>query len=471
MRAIPSNEHTQRQHAPQGAARRWLALALSALGVQLILSACSIGTNDADLFLRFAGEIRNLGVIAVYGADPLFNHPPLVGLWIRAAAAIAAILPDPFGEAHAFCFVFKLPIIASHLISAWLVWRIWRTRVGAQRATAIGAAAAWSLCGILLSAYHCNTDPIYAMFCLAAVYCMEERRAFFVGGLLLGTAINVKILPVLLIPGLLLSCGSPRDAWRFIGGLAAGAIPFVPVLCHQPLGFVENALAYNSWINNWGVMVFLLGGRLMAGDVDSVSAAAQWYHGTGRNLLFALIAAWAIVARVRGRWTRYEIAAVTFAIFLIIAPGFGVQYLVILVPLMFAARPRQAILYSTAAGIFAGALYLAVHVTGSFPARSNVNRYPLPETLLGLVAWGVLVRFVATVWRATPSVLRPNEGSADRIERGPGRGELGIGGVDVEDVDAAGVDHEQDDVVVGGAVLVPDRLHDPGRRLRDLGLG
>lgn len=471
MRAIPRDELPQAEHPHFKSTRRWLALAILAFLVQLVLSACSIGTNDAELFLRFAAEIRNLGVIAVYGADPLFNHPPLVGIWIRAAAGVAAIVPGPFGEAHAFCFVFKLPIIAAHLISAWLVWRMWLARVEPQRAAAIAAGSAWSLCGILLSAYHCNTDPIYAMFCLAAVYCMEERRAFFAGGLLLAAAINVKILPVLLIPGLLLSCASPRDARRFVGGLAVGAIPFIPVLCRQPLGFVENALAYNSSINNWGVMAFLLGGRLIAGDIDSVSAAAQWYHGTGRNLLFALIAAWAILARVRGRWTRYEIAAVTFAIFLIIAPGFGVQYLVILVPLMFAVRPRQAFLYSTVAGVFAGTLYLVVHVTGSFPARSNLNRYPPPETLLGLVAWGVLVRFVVTVWWAKPSVLRPNERSADRIERGPSGVELGVGGVNVEDVDAAGVDHEQDDVVVGDAVLVPDRLHEPGRRLRHLGVG
>jgi hypothetical protein len=419
MRATATDELPQADHPSLRLTRYWWALA--ALGLQLIIAACSIGTNDAELFWGFAAEIHKLGLIAVYGADPLFNHPPLVGLWIRLAAQIAAVVPDPFGEAHAFCFIFKLPIIAAHLISAWLVWKIWLARSGARRAGAIAAAAAWSLCGILISAYHCNTDPICAMFCLAAVYCMEERRAFFVGGLMLAAAINVKILPVLLIPPLLLSCRSPREAKLFLAGLAGGAIPFIPVLCCQPLGFIENALAYNSSVNNWGVMLFLLAGKLAAHDFDSTSAAVEWYHGSGRYLLFALIATWAIVARLRGRWTRYEIAAVTFAIFLIVAPGFGVQYLVILVPLMFAARPRQAFLYASAAGAFAGTLYWASHASGTFPIRSYLNRYPLPETLLGLIAWGVLVRFVATVLWTKPADATAEGTPANEPDREPSR--------------------------------------------------
>src|SRR3712207_5550656 len=49
-------------------------------------------------------------------------------------------------------------------------------------------------------------------------------------GLALAAAVNVKLIPVILIPGLLLSLRTRRDAWRFLAGLSVGVLPFVPVL-------------------------------------------------------------------------------------------------------------------------------------------------------------------------------------------------------------------------------------------------
>ena len=51
----------------------------------------------------------------------------------------------------------------------------------------------------------------------------------------------------------------------------------------------------------------------------------------------AAVGAWAAAARLLGRWNRYEIAAVTYAIFLVFSSGFGVQYAAIILPLLFAA--------------------------------------------------------------------------------------------------------------------------------------
>ena len=81
--------------------------------------------------------------------------------------------------------------------------------------------------------------------------------------------------------------------------------------------------------------------------------------------------AWSILAR-RNRANRCDVAAGTFAIFLVFAPGFGVQYLVILVPLLFAARPRLATLFGLLAGTFLLAAY-AIFWDGGVPLSSLVN--------------------------------------------------------------------------------------------------
>jgi hypothetical protein len=417
-------EGESRNDAGDGVALRWGTLIGLALLVRVGIAAVSIGSNDARLFFTFAAEIRRFGIVQMYGLEGLFNHPPLVGAWIEAAGWLASRAPHPLGAFHAFTFIFKLPVMAGEMLSVFLIWKIWSGKRGMarllpsrstpdesgsagaspsrlcandlarERAWAIGAAAACSFCGIVVSAYHCNTDPLYAALCLAAVYFMEERGAFLLAGLALGAAINVKIVPVLLIPGLLLSCQSYREARLFVMGLAAGVIPFLPVLASEAPGFAFNALQYNSSINNWGLTLFLLAGKLLHGDIGANSRSVETYHDLGRYLLFAMIGAWAVAARMFNRWSRYEIAAVTFAIFLVFTPGFGIQYVVMIAPLLFAIRPRMALIYSTAAGAFAAALYLTHRVLGMFPFQSNLGRFPLAESMLGLIAWAVLVRFL-----------------------------------------------------------------------------
>lgn len=365
-----------------------------ALLVRVAIAAVSIGTNDARLFWTFASEIREFGLISVYGLDGLFNHPPLVGLWINCAAMIARRIPDLFGAYHTFTFIFKLPIIAADGLAAFLIWKIWRPRIGDSRAAAIAAAAAWSLCGIVVSAFHCNTDPIYAALCLTCVYLLEERGAFFLGGIALAAAINIKIIPVLLIPGLLLSCTDRRQARLFLAGLAPGVVPFLPALWQDAPSFVHNVLGYNSSVNNWGIDLVLLAGKLIHGQIDATTPLVEAYHQWGRYLVFALVPAWSLYSRATNRWTRYEVAAMTFGIFLVFTPGFGIQYVVMIAPMLFAIRPRFAFLYSIASGAFATALYLTHLQSGAIPFQSELRRYPLPESMLGLITWGMLVSFM-----------------------------------------------------------------------------
>ena len=401
--------------APPASSRGFRGVALLwgvvvALLVRVALAAASIGTNDALTFAEFAKEVRMVGVVETYRLDPYFNHPPLVGLW---AAAVLGLLKAPFvplqmafppNVTYAFSFLFKLPIIAADALAAWLLFKRWRPRLGKLRATAVAAAFAASVGSILVGAFHCNTDPAYAMLCLAAVYLLEEKQAFFLGGVVLGAAINVKIIPLLLVPPLLLSCSSRQQARAFVLGLSAAAVPFLPVICRDFSSFYENVLAYNPPSNGWGINAFLMLGTKIGIVARWAARAATWYHLIGRYLLLLLVAAWAAAARRWQRWNRYELAAMTLAIFMVFTPGFGVQYIVPVGLLLFAARPRVAAAYAIASGAFLLEVYLARSDGLRLPVLILlITRLSSAEALLGLPAWGILVYFLTTTLFRRPT--------------------------------------------------------------------
>jgi hypothetical protein len=394
--------------APRSAGRRrWILAALfmitaAAIVARLIIALVSVGTNDAFTFVEFANDIRHLGLVQTYAKEVMFNHPPLVGILSTFLLKCVAPVAVPFHAAYPnqisyqFSVLLRLPVIAADAAGAWLLWRIWRDKIGSVRAASIVAIFAWSLDSILVSGFHCNTDPIYVMFCLAAVFLLEEKRAYFWSGLALAAAINVKVIPMLLVPPLLLSCRGRREVRPFILGLAVGAIPFLPLLVQNFPAFYGNVLAYNSLMDHWGLNFFLLWSSARA-PVVMLSRPAIAYHFIGRYLIFAAIGAWSVAARIWPRWDRYQLAAVAFSLFLLLTPGFGVQYVVIVGLLLFATRPMLATIYAASSSLFVFIVYWHRLMPGVWPLRALFQQ-PLSfgESLAGLMTWGVIAYYVAS---------------------------------------------------------------------------
>jgi hypothetical protein len=370
---------------------------LAALGIVATfgVSLCSWGTNDTLSFARFANGLERDGLLATYRHDPLFNHPPLVSLWCRAALAAAG------DSALAFAVVFRIPIVLAGGACALLLARIARLRGASPRAAAaMAASVAWNPCLILVAGYHCNTDPLYATLSLLAVHLLQDRRRPLLAGLALGLAINVKLIPVLLIVPLALTLRSWRDLFAFAGGLALMALPFLPPLLMEP-AFARNVLHYRSQLDNWGVPYLLA--QATTGDLSprgepTGNDLPSLYFRTGSALVLAAVLGWAALARRLNRWDAYRVAAVTFALFLVLTPGFGVQYLVIAVPFLYATTTRA---FANAYGLLAGLFLLATYWMfwdGGFPLSSLLNsRFPAPLAVLGLLPWGLLVYFLAVV--------------------------------------------------------------------------
>jgi hypothetical protein len=378
--------------------RLLLSLALSALLLRLLLATLSYGTNDYRFYLIFAHLALNEGMSSVMTTFDVFNlTPAMTGYSI-------AILGFYHATNISFALLFKLPLIAADAATMLLLWKTCRQREGARAALLAVTGFAWSLNSLLVTGYHCNTDPFYAFLSLLAVYLLDTPRRPVAAGLALAAAINVKLIPVLLIPGFLAACRDRREALRFLAALSLGAIPFLVMLALYRGLFFEQVINYNSQLTNWGLSFFLRRLAESAAFADAGATLVEAYRAYGKYLMLLAIAAAALESR-RRNWDLYRTAAVAFSLFLILTPGFGVQYTVAVVPLLFAVSRPFAAAYSTAAGIYLATLYIYFS-KHTFPWESFFpGPDPLGPAYLGLIAWTILLAFVVRQFATRSPIL------------------------------------------------------------------
>jgi hypothetical protein len=392
--------------------RLWLSLIALGIFLRLVLAFVSIGTNDAAAWLRFGNEINQNGLLKTYTIDVDFNHPPIPGYWAAICATVAGSDDSPWHDSI-FTILFKLAPIVGDCLAIYLLYLIWRRKRDKTFALFIAAMFALSLDAIAVSGFHCNTDSLLIALCLLCLYLLQDRSRPLLAGIALAAAINVKIIPVLLIPVLLLQMRSWRDTLRFLTGLAVGVIPFIPALIEVRSQFMSNALQYNSVLDRWGVNYFLLFGDHAWIPTHAGEKLSAAYYAKARYLILALIGLWAVLARIKPRWNIYEAALIPFMIFLIFAPGFGVQYTVLVGVLLFAIRPRWAIAYGILAGLFVSSAYF-VNWKGTFPFYSHWGTmFPEPVALLGVATWLLLIALGIHI------LVRPGSGETGTTLRNP----------------------------------------------------
>ncbi len=371
--------------------RALIVATIAGLVFRLVLSAMSIGSYDALLWRDFAQHIRAHGLLETYRTQPAFNHPPLPGLWAAMSLAVGQ-------WTHLrFAFIFKLPMIAADAIVCGLIWKIVSRRASRRFAAISTCAFAWNPAAILISAYHCNTDSIYAMLALLAVYLIEDRGAFLLGGLALAAAINIKLIPAILIIPLAGTCRDWRSLRQLLIGLTIGAIPFVPVLALSGGAFVAHAISYTPPASYWGVQHFLLEMVRLPRFSGWAQPLLNNYQNFGRILLL-LVSILATLHVRRHHLNRYLSCAVVASLFLIVAPGFALQYIIFPLPLLMVVAPWRATIYGACAGV--GALFVYYFSSaGGWPLSSLLGGpdNPAPGPLFGLLAWATLIAFA---WKA-----------------------------------------------------------------------
>jgi hypothetical protein len=337
---------------------------VAGLMARVFLVGISVGSNDMLTWRGFARNTAEHGLGWMYDHVETFNHPPLMGLF----ASLAHRVSEQHGALR-FDWLFKAPMVLADLLSATLLWWTWRRR-SALAGAVVFALFCCNPVSILISAYHGNTDASCASLMLAAAVLMDSGLAFG-AGLALAAAINVKLVPVLLIVPLLAGVRSRRAAVQYAAGLSLGVLPFVPFLLWHWDGFEAHVLAYRSFAKVWGITYYADQLRKVHGLMSLGRWIFDFWKGYGTLLVLTgpvLLAAFK--TRWRPHWSARELLATTMLGFVVITPGWGVQYAVYPVPLLFAAYRTGAVCYALAAGIYAVCIYGGLW-TGTLPLYSE----------------------------------------------------------------------------------------------------
>lgn len=367
----------------------WLIVAAFAL--RAVMLVFTLGTDDAYIWQTHGEMLERHGFRGAYLAtaatqNPL-NHPPIPLLFAGACAKIH----------HAtgihFPLLFRLPIVLLELLAMRLTYVAWQRRDGHGWA----AATLWacSPAAILLGAYHGNTDLAVGILVLLSAHLIVRDRPL-AAGLALAAAVNVKIVPLLIVPALAAALPDRRALVRAITGFAIGMTPFIAALVVGGRAFFDGVFGYRAYGGEWGIALLLSNASGFPRWGVAANEALRWYIGPGGRwvMLGALLALAAAAWTFRRRWNAYELAALSMAIFLFAAPGFAVQYVAFPLATMLAVDRWRGSAYGLLAGAFAAIVYCAWW-TGTVPIQSLFqNGTPSPAPLVGLLAWGVLGGFI-----------------------------------------------------------------------------
>jgi hypothetical protein len=378
----------------------WAALAFAA---KLMLAFSTIGTNDATAYRVFAISARRHGGPWLYEHAPAFIHPPFMVHFLSAMAWAWSLTGVPL-EA----WMRTLGSIAD-LGSLFLVARL--TGAGRIQMAILAMAPA----SILVTGFHCNTDPIMIFLLLASIYVLKKKESQDASAILLGVAASIKLVPFFLLPAILSSLHCRRIRYVVLSTVTWSALS-LPYLLQAPQIIARNTLGYRSNSGTWGfslagLLTEILTGRRLYPFSIQISSVA---------MLVALLALpfWFRRANV----PLFDRCGITLLAFLFLAPGFGVQYLLWLVPFTATLAIRMTLALHAACGLFLAGFY--TYFCGGFPwyyadaSRSIVyRRSPFsPMTgqgivdLLAILAW--LTVGMVLAWRLREMSLPKEEAPA-----------------------------------------------------------
>jgi hypothetical protein len=381
--------------------RAWaigIALALST-GLKLWLALTTFGTNDVRYWQSFMGYIVEKGSVTIYRDLRYYNHPPAMSGLLWLMHLVAAYAPNGFP------FVMRLPAILADVASTLLVYRLVAFGWDARRALFCALGVALSPILVLVSGFHGNTDPVFMCLVLLAAERLLIGQSPLWSGAILGAAINVKLVPLMVVPVFFFQVEGLRPRVRFATALAGIlALGFGYHAVAAGAFFRRNVLDYSGLKGIWGPSELAARGFPLIMTPAYVSAL--------KLAIGAVIVARALLqmwrrhrspadARENGRAFLRSIGW-AFLTFMLLTPGFGVQYLAWLAIAGFLIDPVWAVGYNLFGGWFAFVVYH--YWNRGFPwkvADSDVvGPWKPPQALVGRLAWMYLIVWAAVLAHA-----------------------------------------------------------------------
>jgi hypothetical protein len=368
-----------------------VGVGLIGTAIKLRLALTTFGCSDVDYWMSFKDYVVENGTVSIYAHFWYYNHPPMMSGLLLLLAPLVPYAPNGFP------FLIRLPAILSDGVSGCLLYSLISRAWGPDRGFWATLLFWASPVAIMISGYHGNTDPIFMMLVLLAARQLVWGKPAWQVGALLGLACNVKLVPVVTVP--LFFFWLPT--WQKRAQLAAGMLAVLALGygyhgAHCFAAMKANIFDYNSDPTFWGVPGFHISlgledkGRSLAGHLRKPLLILLAIIGLafGRRANRAPVAQRPSVLLVGLAWI--------FLVFLVLAPGFGVQYLAWLNVVFPFLSLLGMLIYNLLAGTLLFRVYDYWHRGGSWePDDLDKAAYPVGnELFLAHVVWLFLALWV-----------------------------------------------------------------------------
>ncbi len=295
--------------------------------------------RDVSVYFQATGELL------LQGLDPLHNLPGRQWNFLQLMPAIHAL---ELKTGLAWVFAVKIAPIVADLVLVWLV---------ATFATADGPTRALQYAlnplSLLVVSLHGQVEPIALALALVGILFIKKGNPVL-GGVFLGAAVAAKTWPVVILLAVLPLRNLPKML-RILTGAAV-----VPLLCllagvlfldTEPIGDVLHMLSYSSYVDLW-----TWSGTYLAIGHEGLRGYDSRLGTIGTGLVLLGVAVVLVLLRRHPPEVR---AFGVLSAFLLCASGFGVQYLMWVLPLMMALSGPIRLGYVLAAAAWAAVFYLS----------------------------------------------------------------------------------------------------------------
>jgi Gpi18-like mannosyltransferase len=378
-----------------------VALALVAMTLKLAIAYNTIGTNDVVFFYGFAKVLSEHGLEWTYQHSRYFNHPPLTAYYLRGIYALTEQRWCQDIGIH-FPFLLRFPgIIADFLVVAVLL-RMSKTDL--RIPTWALALFALSPVSLMVSGFHGNTDPVIVLLLVCAVrMCLRNRPAL--AGLFFALSCQIKIVPLLFLPALVLFWWSQNRSRGFlISGAVTTCLLWSEPLLNFPVLFAKNVLAYGSYWGIWGITyLFRLTG------LTEFSRLSFFDLEPAQNIIITVLKVIIIGAALWIAWQHRHVRGQAFVqsltytwlVFFVFAPGVCPQYLIWLAPFILVLSPTLYACVLVSSSVFLFAFYNIT--SGGLPWSVALAMDDSKQHWTGwsLLPWLVITAGSIALWRKT----------------------------------------------------------------------
>src|SRR5258708_30932165 len=283
----------------------------------------------------------------------------------------------------AFAFVIRVPASVADVVTQRLSFEMLRARRSLGQATAAALLVACSPVLFMFPVFHGNTAPVFVMFTLLSAYLLTYRpwpeltwAAPALAGVAFALALNVKLVPIVVLPTLLLLAArlGRRQLASFGVGSAVVMLPlWGPVVLGQWQPFHQDVLEYaGNSRRQWGLSEF-------AHLAHEPTSAITFLTGPGRFLALLFSALLPALLLYWRRDASLPAIGLSLALFLLLSPAFGTQYLAWPLAAAYLIDLGAATLYNLSAGALLAEVYNRWNA-GRPSAGASAN--PLPPQQL-----------------------------------------------------------------------------------------